>query len=1348
MSILNQFRLASRQPFVPLPGPLLLLLGALFLFSVTVCAAPFRNLPVQFTQPDGTRVEIMGSGDEFSAHFETRTGFTVVFDPALKAYCYAQSSETGELASTGRPIHLHDPASLGLDPHLRSSVAAQQKTRAAKYERWENAMQIRPAWQQRKATMRALGAARAGGPQFDPPASTTIGLKVGLTLLIDFDDSPATIPRAEILQFLNGDSYSGYGNNGSVKNYFADNSGGRLTYTNIVTIYLRIPNSLHPKSYYNNVNRDAGEQGNQLIRDALQILKSLPNYYTEILPAFDSLSVDDQNQVLACNVFYAGDNGGVWSMGLWPHSWTLAIAGPQELSSGGKKIWRYQITNIGNNLSLGTFCHENGHMLCDFPDIYDYDYDSSGGAGMFCLMNSGGHGNNPVQICAYLKTAAGWATVEDLDGTSRLNASLSALAGQDFNKFYRFKRPDVSTEYFLLECRYATNRDAWLPGSGIAIWHIDELGDKDNQSRTPNETHSNYEVTLVQADNLWHLQAKANDGDADDLFYGDNRAQEYANQFTDSSQPAASWWDGTPSGATFYDFSAASTTMSFQVGYANMAPQFSRQPSDKTVIEGLPVTLSAVVIGTGPMSYQWDFAGNPIAGANLPYYTIPAASTNDAGSYRLTVQNALGSATSRTALLSVVPAISLAEALERPGSWSTGGDSIWTGQTTITHDTVDAAASGSIGDLQDTWMETTWTGSSGVVEFWWSCSSEPAYDFLRFYIDGVEQSDGIAGERPWTFASFEVSPGTHTLRWAYEKDDYVSGGADAAWLDQVVFRYDSLSRPVFVSEPPDQTNCVSDDVSLKTELRGTWPIQYQWYANRIPLPAGTNLTLLLTNISMALAGEYYMVASNHLGSTTSRVARLTIVPAVSLAEATETPAWDWRTGSAFPWRGQVTRTHDGADAARSSSIKHNQTSWSEATVEGPCAVSFWWKVSSEEKWDVLEASVDAMVQVKISGEKEWHQSSVTVPAGTHVVRWTYRKDGSLNSGEDCAWLDSVSVGAARTLSDALDNTNIVWRTTGDATWLAQNNTTHDGVDAAQSGDIGDFEVSSLFATVTGPGTLTFWWSVSCEEDYDYLDLFIDGNFSEYITGEVPWLFKSITVSAGVHEIEWFYNKDTTSSVGADAAWVDQVTFVRDIALEEALDIPTLGWASGGAAPWKGQDAITHDGSDAAQTGLIYGNQETWMESVVDGPGTLYFWCRVSSEPDFDKVTCSINGATQFSLSGQVPWEQRSLSIPPGSQVVRWAYTKDTSISMGEDRAWLDQVTFVSAGSRPVISAADPGSGTFKLQVLSPAGAPVVVETSTNLVDWLPLVTNTAPFTVTQPATDTESKRVYRALLRN
>ena len=41
----------------------------------------------------------------------------------------------------------------------------------------------------------------------------------------------------------------------------------------------------------------------------------------------------------------------------------------------------YQITDMGNRLTLGTFCHENGHMVCDFPDLYPYTAGKGLGAG-------------------------------------------------------------------------------------------------------------------------------------------------------------------------------------------------------------------------------------------------------------------------------------------------------------------------------------------------------------------------------------------------------------------------------------------------------------------------------------------------------------------------------------------------------------------------------------------------------------------------------------------------------------------------------------------------------------------------------------------------------------------------------------------------------------------------------------------------------------------------------------------------------------------------------------------------------------------------------------------------------
>ena len=533
----------------------------------TVSAAPF-NKQISFQQPDGTTIQLHGWGDEFNAVFETQDGFTVVFDQSQRAYCFARQEASGQLVSTGVQAHVENPATLGLVRHERMSSAARKQQVVARWQRWEREMQVQSRWQAKKSVLQAAGGASTTGgasadsPVYAPPSSTTLGNRAGLTLLVDFSDDPATVPQAEIVNFCNGDSYTGYGNNGSVKSYYYDNSGGLLTYTNVVTIYVRVPQL---KTYYNDTSKDCGDQANLLIKDALDTLKARADYATVILPTFSNLTVDGGGRVLACNVFYTGGNGGVWMFGLWPHSWSLFNVGAQALGNG-KSIYRYQISNIGNSLELATFCHENGHMLCDYPDLYDYDYDSIGGAGNFCLMGySGSDAKNPSQICAYLKRGSGWGNTIALDSTSSLVATVGT-AGTNFNRFYRYQKPGVPTEYFLVENRQKTGRDAQLPAAGLAIWHVDELGDRDNQSTNFNSSHLNYELSLMQADNLWHFQNDQNYGDANDLYYAGNTAGGYTNEFSDTSSPGARWWDGSASGLRMTAISIAAATMTFNVG--------------------------------------------------------------------------------------------------------------------------------------------------------------------------------------------------------------------------------------------------------------------------------------------------------------------------------------------------------------------------------------------------------------------------------------------------------------------------------------------------------------------------------------------------------------------------------------------------------------------------------------------------------------------------------------------------------------------------------------------------------------------------------------------------------------
>ena len=564
-------------------------------------AAPFE-MTIPFVQPDGAAIEIWGKGDEFYAVFETFEGYTVVFDHAIKAYVYATHSADGnQLVPSALQVGKGNPATLGLEKHLRMSSEAIQEQAQIRFKIWDDATGNSAQWLQKKAERQAAEKAEAEGRLLSPPSFTTTGTKAGLCLLIDFYDDTNTISQASIIDFCNGDNYTGFANNGSVKKYFKDNANDLLAYTNIVTLYIRM---VQPKTYYNNTSKGCGTQAQLMIKDAVAIMKALPNYASEVAPTFSNLTRDVSNNAVACNVFYAGGNGGVWNYGLWPHSSAIS---KQELVTG-VYIYKYQATNIGSSLTLGTFCHENGHMLCGLPDIYDYEYDSSGGAGAFCLMNSGGNGTNPSQICAYLKRAAGWATTINLTNSSSLTASVSS-SGDGFNTFYRYAKPGVSTEYYLIENRQKKGRDSGRPAAGIAIWHIDELGNKNNQSLAYNTSHANYEATLVQADNKWHFQMNSGSGDANDLFYSGNNVAGYLNRFNDTDEPRARWWDGSVSGINFSAFSINDTNMTFTVTPAGLT-MVSMSPL-ATGFVGVPYskTLTATN-GTPP--YSWAVVSNAL----------------------------------------------------------------------------------------------------------------------------------------------------------------------------------------------------------------------------------------------------------------------------------------------------------------------------------------------------------------------------------------------------------------------------------------------------------------------------------------------------------------------------------------------------------------------------------------------------------------------------------------------------------------------------------------------------------------------------------------------------------------
>lgn len=524
---------------------------------------PFFAKPFTFTNPDGTPISVIGWGDQHYAVFETTDGYTVIKDPGTGYYHYAALSDDKNslIASTLR-VGAGDPRSLGVPAHIRVRREAAREQALAAHDadgikrRWEIRREEKRARLRRALDTGALAAA--------PEPAPITGTYVGLCILIQFPNVPGTITQQEVSNFCNQPGYANYGNNGSVYDYFFDNSQGKLRYTNVVTAYYT---AAHQQDYYTDPAISYGTRARELIVEALNHLKSTGFNFAQ-------LSSDSAGYIYALNIFYAGPCVNNWAEGLWPHSWGLAA---DFQAAPGKKFRDYQITNIGNSLTLGTFCHENGHMVCDFPDLYDYGYESNG-VGNYCLMCFGGPDTNPSQICAYLKYQAGWATqLTPLAGSKLVTI---AAGTNDFGIYARNQ-----SEYFLVENRQRQGRDLGLPDVGLLVWHIDELGSNNNEQMTPAQ---HYECALEQADNRFDLERRANGGDSDDLF-----GAPYRVRFAGDTAPASRWWDNSDSGLTIDQISAPGPSMTFRVG----TPQAitSIWPSLELLLLDNPIDLTAPI---------------------------------------------------------------------------------------------------------------------------------------------------------------------------------------------------------------------------------------------------------------------------------------------------------------------------------------------------------------------------------------------------------------------------------------------------------------------------------------------------------------------------------------------------------------------------------------------------------------------------------------------------------------------------------------------------------------------------------------------------------------------------------
>lgn len=280
-------------------------------------AMPAYPKPITVTQPDGMMVTVCLRGDERLNWAQTTDGYTLLRNED-GYWTFARQDRHGNLVASSL---VYDNTSVlarkhGIKPNLKFSNV--QMAKAAARQKSRNDMMV------------------------DGTFPST-GKRKLLLLLVNYSDTKPTFSRQDFDRMMNE---KGYGGIGSFRDYYLEQSYGKLDIDVTVTDWITLPK---PKGTY-------GPDGAPyMIYDALSLVTdtlNLKDYDNDGDGILDGLAVIHQG---------TGQEASANANDIWSHS---AIIYGQTFD--GVSVRRYTIEPelLAKNIStIGVICHEFGHAL-------------------------------------------------------------------------------------------------------------------------------------------------------------------------------------------------------------------------------------------------------------------------------------------------------------------------------------------------------------------------------------------------------------------------------------------------------------------------------------------------------------------------------------------------------------------------------------------------------------------------------------------------------------------------------------------------------------------------------------------------------------------------------------------------------------------------------------------------------------------------------------------------------------------------------------------------------------------------------------------------------------------------
>ena len=482
----------------------------------TTFAIPAYPKPLKVKQADGSWLTIQMRGDEHGHYVLTSDGIPLVFNARQENYEYADWKDGKVQASGIKAVEASERTA-----KVKAFVESLDKSAILESFKRARLQQL----QQTLSSRRNVSLKASSNPQKEKLNNfPTIGEVHSLVILVQFADTKFSTVGSDAHQFFNnmlnepGFTYSN-GANGSARDFYLNSSNGRFQpqFDVIGPVTLPEKYSYYGASQGSSVDNPARLE--QFVREACTLAD----------PLVDFSQYDHNQDGYIDNIyfFYAGkgeaDSGD--GNAIWPHSAYYSDmakdAGLSEtsLKLNGVEVGNYTCSNEINGTlitpqpaGIGTFVHEFGHVL-GLADHYDVNYGittfTPGSFDTMAQASYNNNGNTPAAFSAYERACLGWLDLTVLkNGVDSLNV-LPDL--NDSNKAYVVPVGGTNDEeYFIMENRQKKGWDAFIPGHGMLLWHID-YDAKAWEKNELNITGTHQRLDIVEADNKLTDNTRAGD---------------------------------------------------------------------------------------------------------------------------------------------------------------------------------------------------------------------------------------------------------------------------------------------------------------------------------------------------------------------------------------------------------------------------------------------------------------------------------------------------------------------------------------------------------------------------------------------------------------------------------------------------------------------------------------------------------------------------------------------------------------------------------------------------------------------------------------------------------------------